>query len=175
MAEKTSAKNKEVEINLPGTASGDAVDGELGQIRDLLFGRQAKETLDRLTKLERDVMAAIGELAQRVDTRLADLDARLSDLDASLNAEVDARLAGDSGLEDRLDQQAQTMSDVQIDLRASIDRRSDEFRKQLLKARGELGERIEKVDIDLREQNVERHVLANALTQAAAAISTGDQ
>lgn len=160
---KSETKQKQqddVEITLPGTSGADFGDDELGQIRSLLFGEHARRTLERVNRVENQVLAAIDELRTHVDERFAALDTQFA-------AEVDVRTAEATALSTRVDEEATARREANIDLRTDLDRRSAEIRKQLRSATSELSERIEGVDADLRHRNVNREALAGLFEQAA--------
>ena len=164
MAKRKSEKLDQVEIDLVGTGSSGVGDSELGQIRNLLFGKQAEETLERVNRVEREIMSALGDLAKSVDARFNEVDERFA-------AEMEARVASTSDLQGRIDSQSKVSKKEQIDLRATIDRRAEAISQQLGSARTELRDQIATVDAELREKNVDRASLAGLLEQVTAGLN----
>ncbi len=167
MSSSEEETNAVLEINLPGTAASDFGDDELGQIRNLLFGKHARQTLDRIDRVEEQLLQAIQELQDQVDQRFNELEARLTD-------EVEVRTSVATNLVTRIDEEAKARRDAQIDLRTEFDRRSTEARKHLMTTRGELTDRIESVDADLRERNVDREALASLFERAATNLTAAE-
>lgn len=158
---KTGAQNNDgLEITLPDGAPSNFGNDELGQIRSLLFGQHASETLARIERVEHDLLNAIAEMQKTIDARFAEMENRIA-------AEVDVRTSVAANIVTRIDEEAAARRDAQIDLRTNIDRRSAQIRQDLRSATSELSERIHDVDADLRERNVNREALADLFEQAA--------
>ena len=158
---KTGAQNNDgLEITLPDGAPSNFGNDELSQIRSLLFGQHASETLARIERVEHDLLNAIAEMQKTIDARFAEMENRIA-------AEVDVRTSVAANIVTRIDEEAAARRDAQIDLRTNIDRRSAQIRQDLRAATSELSERIHDVDADLRERNVNREALADLFEQAA--------
>ncbi len=164
MAKSKTAQSKEqmVDINLPGT--GGFGDGELGQIRTLLMGQHARETLERVTRLESEVLAAISDLRCHMEDRFAGVECRIAE-------EVETRISLGADLGTRIDEEAQARRNAQIDLRTDFDRNASQIRDQLGSARDDLRNQIDLVDAEQRERNVDRKVLASLLEATAASLA----
>lgn len=164
MAKSDIANDEEqtVEINLPGTAGFG--EGELGQIRNLLLGQHARETAERVARLETEVLDTIAELRAEMDERFAGVDSRIA-------AEVDTRTSVATNLVTRIDEEAQARRNAQIDLRTDLDRSAAKIRDQIGSARDDLRNQIETVDADLRDQKVDRETLASLFEATAATLS----
>lgn len=166
MAKSKTVKDDEqmLEINLPGTAAFG--EGELGQIRNLLLGQHARETAERVARLESEVLATIADLRTEIEDRFAGVHGRITE-------EVETRNSVAADLTTRIDEEAQARRNAQIDLRTDLDRSATQIRDQIGSARDDLRTQIETVDADLRDQKVDRHALAS-LFEATAATLTGD-
>ena len=146
MATKKKNAEEEIEIHLPGTAGGDFGDGEIGQIRNLLMGEQNRAMVERVNRVETELLAALDDMSKKIDARLN---------------ELTSRLEGETS----------TREGLEIDLRSDIERQSTEIRHQIGSAQMELKDQIENVDATLRERHVDRYSLAGFFEQAAAELN----
>lgn len=165
MSETSAHQDDDVEITLPGATPVGVGDDELDQIRSLLFGEQARRTLERVERVENEVLSALSELR-------ADMDARFAEMDSRMSAEVEARTSATSSLATRLDEESAARRDAQIDLRTDSERQASKIRQTLKTATKELSERIEEVDTDLRGSTVNRQSLAGLLEHVANDLSS---
>ncbi len=147
MADNTAGLEEDVEINLDEPTGAEFGHDEIGQVRNLLLGSHARATLERLERVEQELIAAIDEATSSIGRRLDDLEGRLDE-------ESKARRGG------------------QIDLRSDFERRSAEIRHQIGSKSMELTEKIENVDATLRERHVDRYTLAGLFEQAAADLNS---
>ncbi len=146
---KTQQVDEDLEIHLPGTAGDDFGSGEIGQIRTLLMGQHSREMIERVERVESELMAALETMTAAIDRRLTEIDKRI-------------------------EQEAADRQEVQIDLRNEVEQQSVEIRHQIGSAQMELKEQIENVDATLRERHVDRYTLSGFFEQAAADL-TRDQ
>ena len=121
---------------------------ELGQIRTLLFGEHARQTLERVDRVQGELLTAISHLRDHVDARFAELDSRVT-------AEVDVRTQIATNLVGRLDEESQARRDSHSDLRVALDRGATEIREQFETARSELAHRIASMNADMRERDID--------------------
>lgn len=164
MAKNKIAKQQEqnLEIDLVGAAAFG--EGELGQIRTLLLGQHARETAERVDRLESQVLAAIADLR-------TDMEDRFSGVHGRINEEIETRTSSEADLATRIDEEAQARRNAQIDLRTDLDRSASQIRDQIGSARQDLRTQIESVDTDLRDKKVDRAALASLFEATAATLS----
>lgn len=143
MATKKKNAEKDIEIHLPGTSGEEFGDGEIGQIRNLLMGEQNRAMVERVNRVESELLTALDDMAKQIDARLKEINKRL-------------------------DTESSTREGLEIDLRSDIERQSTEIRHQIGSAQMELKDQIENVDASLRERHVDRYTLAGFFEQAAA-------
>ena len=136
------------DIVLPDTALASFRSDELGQIRNLLLGEHAQQMLERVERVESEVLVALTELRDHVD-------ARFGEVESELAAEVDIRKNVGASLVTRIDEEAQARRDAQIDLRFAVERSTEQITDQLKAQRSELADRIESTNADMRERDLE--------------------
>ena len=136
------------DIVLPDTALASFGSDELGQIRNLLLGEHAQQMLERVERVESEVLVALTELRDHVD-------ARFGEVESELAAEVDIRKNVGASLVTRIDEEAQARRDAQIDLRFAVERSTEQITDQLKAQRSELADRIESTNADMRERDLE--------------------
>ena len=136
------------DIVLPDTALASFGSDELGQIRNLLLGEHAQQMLERVERVESEVLVALTELREHVD-------ARFGEVESELAAEVDIRKNVGASLVTRIDEEAQARRDAQIDLRFAVERSTEQITDQLKAQRSELADRIESTNADMRERDLE--------------------
>ena len=167
MAKSKVKKQDQVEINLPGTQAAEFGEDELGQIRGLLFGKFAQETLERVDRVERELLSAIENLTKSVATRFSEMDSRLV-------AEVDVRTTTATTLHARVDEESKNRKDACNELQTALDRQATDIQEQLSAARAALTSRIDLVEAEGRERNVDRAALAGLFENAASNLTSSE-
>lgn len=141
-----------------------AVGGDLEQLRDILFGNQARSTEERLNRLERSLDTSRQELNDLFTERLNWLRESSSEELAKLHSKIvdqlnrqDEKQAGllrqtQSDLDTKHDQQAAGLASVKKEFVASLEQLSTDFNQQLNQTQKELGEQLERLGADIRNR-----------------------
>lgn len=151
------------------SASGGASSalGELDRVRDLLFGEHARETDERLERLE-------GRVEDRLDALQSDLQQQIDGLDAFAREEQES-------LADRVATQKKVHREDVNDLEREV----QQLKRELAKAREELEdtldqtertfrERVHKQEKALSQQMADQHAELSSMIEAAVSRLRGD-
>lgn len=168
MAQGEIEEQSGVAINLSNPDRTEYGNDELGQIRGLLFGGPAREILDRVDAVERELLRGLEALTNAVDERFELIDRQISSEAANRSESV-------GELSSRIEEESRANKDAQIDLRTNVDRRSAEIRQQIGTARADLSAQIDLVDSELRGRHVDKESLASLFERAAASLNDVDE
>ena len=151
-----------------------AKDADLGQIREIIFGRQMRDYEERFTQLHEDVVQTTGEVRSALETRLTKVQTLLDDgsKDARANfGDVRKEIqALRKEHEARLGDLDEAVDRLRADCDANLKALRDELTAAAVEAEARWTQRANQLDAD----KLDRRVLAQLLADVARQIDGND-
>lgn len=164
--------------------------GELGEIQQILFGRQIQlhqeqfaelqtHIDNRLTQLSVSCQQQISKLASEVSTNIESLKATHAERDQAYEAQLSAIKREHGSLENSMFQKIKENNDksdnIQQQINTQIEQSKTTFSQSLNSTRAELTKMIEEAVADLQNNKLDRTALSTLLGSVATHLSQGSQ
>jgi hypothetical protein len=177
---------KDVAAQKAGVIAAEAVKasgaGNIGQIRDILFGAQMKDYDRRFTRLEERLNKEAEDLRTDVKKRMDNLEtyikSEIESLGDRLKTEQEGRVKSDKDLSEELRSAGNSQEKALAKLEERMTKDAREVRQQLLDQSKELSDElsrrheqsmstIENSSSELRDDKVDRSILSNLFAEVA--------
>lgn len=175
MSDKTESQSG---VDMASGTGGANVD----QIREIIFGGQMRDYDKRFSRLEETLLKEVAGIRNDTNSRLDALEtfmkAELDALNENISHEKTTRESGDKRLDKELDSLGQQLTATATEIKDQMHKGQREIREQLLdqaktmnadllKAREELSQAIERAQNELGGDKADRAALASLFTEMA--------